>query len=305
MEKRIKNNNLPSPPHITAKSWVVLNISTGELLGGQHEHERREIASITKVMTAYTAIQIIDSLNINVDESRVETSYDASLMIGTTAYLEEGDVLSVRDMLHAMLLPSGNDAAYALAEYFGLVLIELGLKASKVVDPIQVFLCEMNKNAKAIGMSNTNYANPHGLQNFFNKSSALDIAKLSQVAMRFPLFSEIVKKQKYSCTGQDLFGNNKTFVWKNTNKLLAKGFNGLKTGITTSAGPCLASNYKDDRANLIIVVLSSKTPDHRWTETVKLRDWSLRLLTKAKEKNENIEIKKVVAYDTKKRGKVF
>jgi D-alanyl-D-alanine carboxypeptidase len=305
MEKRIRNHSLFSPPQITAKSWAVLNANTGELLGGQHEHERREIASITKVMTAYTAIQIINSLNINVDESKVETSYDASLMIGTTAYLEEGDVLSVRDMLHAMLLPSGNDAAYALAEYFGLVLIELGLKASKLVDPIQVFLCEMNKNAKAIRMSNTNYANPHGLQNFFNKSSALDIAKLSQIVMRFSLFSEIVKKQKYSCTGQDLFGNNKTFTWKNTNKLLAKGFNGLKTGITSSAGPCLVSNYKDDMVNLIIVVLSSKTPDHRWTETMKLKDWIVRVLTKMKEKSESVKVKKVVGYDSKKRGKVF
>lgn len=305
MEKRIKNHILPLPPQLTAKSWAVLNANTGELLGGQHEHERREIASITKVMTAYTAIQIIESLNINVNESKVETSYDASLMNGTTAYLEEGDVLSVWDMLHAMLLPSGNDAAYALAEYFGLVLIELGLKASKLVDPIQVFLCEMNKNAKALGMSNTNYANPHGLQNFFNKSSALDIAKLSQAAMRLPLFAEIVKKQKYSCTGQDLFGNNKSFAWKNTNKLLAKGFNGLKTGITSSAGPCLASNYKDDKVNLIMVVLSCKTPDHRWTETVKLRDWCVKFLFKAKEKSGGIETKKQIIHDTKKKGKIL
>eukprot|EP00826_Nyctotherus_ovalis_P063667 TRINITY_DN9338_c0_g3_i3.p1 TRINITY_DN9338_c0_g3~~TRINITY_DN9338_c0_g3_i3.p1 ORF type:complete len:301 (-),score=74.66 TRINITY_DN9338_c0_g3_i3:87-989(-) len=300
MKKKVKSDSVLLPPQITAKSWVVVNANTGELIGGCHEHERREIASITKVMTAYTAIQIIKGLNINVNESKVETSYEASLVGGTTARLEEGDVLSVWDMLHAMLLPSGNDAAYALAEYFGLVLIELELKTTKIVDPIQVFICEMNKNAKSLGMANTNYANPHGLKNFFNKSSALDIAKLSLAAMKLPLFAEIVKKHKYNCIGQDLFGNSKTFVWRNTNKLLAKGFSGLKTGITASAGPCLASNYKDEKVNLIVVVLSCKTPDHRWTETVKLKDWSIRLLAK-----DGAEAKRLIFYDSKKHGKVL
>ena len=136
MDKRIKNHLLPSPPQLTSKSWAVINANTDEFLGGYHEHERREIASLTKVMTAYTALKIINNLNINVTESKIEASFESSITGGTSANLEEGDVLNVWDMLHAMLLPSGNDAAYALAEYFGLVLIELGLKPSKLVDPL-------------------------------------------------------------------------------------------------------------------------------------------------------------------------
>eukprot|EP00826_Nyctotherus_ovalis_P037146 TRINITY_DN3371_c0_g5_i1.p1 TRINITY_DN3371_c0_g5~~TRINITY_DN3371_c0_g5_i1.p1 ORF type:complete len:305 (+),score=56.97 TRINITY_DN3371_c0_g5_i1:159-1073(+) len=302
MDKRIKKLSLPCPPLLTAKSWAILNANTGELLSGHHEHERREIASLTKVMTAYTAIQIITNLNINVTESKVEASCDASSLNGTTAELEEGDVLSLWDMLHAMLLPSGNDAAYALAEYFGLALVELGLRTTKVVDPIQVFVHEMNRNAKALGMSNTNYANPHGLQNCFNKSSALDVVRLSAAAMRLPLFAEIVSKQKHKCMGQDINSREKAFVWHNTNRLLAKGFSGLKTGITPSAGPCLASSYKDERVNLVMVLLSCKTPEHRWSETIKMKDWSVKMLVKTKEDDEP---KKATTFASKKHTKIL
>ena len=273
MEKKVKGNIIVNPLNITAKAWAVLNANSGEFINGYHEHERREIASLTKIMTAYTSIQIINSLDINITESMVETSFDASLMGGTTARLDEGDLLNIHDMLHAMMLPSGNDAAYALAEYFGLLLLELGFKGSS--DPIQVFLKEMNKNAKTLGMNDTTYANPHGLQNFYNKSTAYDLAKLSNAAMKLPLLAEIVKKVKYSCYGQDILGRTKSFEWSNTNKLLSKGFRGLKTGITPTAGPCLASSYKDSDNNLIIILLSSKSSDLKWTETIKLKNYCI------------------------------
>jgi len=293
MDKKNSKNPSSDPTsalQITAKSWAILNANTGELVYGFHEHDRKEIASLTKIMTAYTSIQIITKLDINILASKVETSFDAALMNGTSADLAEGDVLSIWDMLHAMLLPSGNDAAYALAEYFGLLLLELGMPSvSKVTDPIQIFIAEMNKNAKSLGLSDTNYANPHGLQNCFNKSSAYDIAKLSAAAMKSPLFAEIVKKAKYTCLGQDMFGNQKMFMWYNTNKLLAKGFNGLKTGITPTAGPCLSSSYKDSQISLIMVVLNCKSPEHRWNEIMRMKDWASQTLLgrKEKEKSEN------------------
>eukprot|EP00826_Nyctotherus_ovalis_P002875 TRINITY_DN10579_c0_g1_i1.p1 TRINITY_DN10579_c0_g1~~TRINITY_DN10579_c0_g1_i1.p1 ORF type:complete len:294 (+),score=83.98 TRINITY_DN10579_c0_g1_i1:200-1081(+) len=269
MEK--KSLTMSSSLKLTAKSWIAINGNTGEYFIGCNEHERREIASLTKIMTAYTSMQIINALDINITESLVEVSFDASLMNGTTASLCEGDVLNIYDMLHAMLLPSGNDAAYALAEYFGLLLIELGFKGS--FDPIQIFVNEMNKNAKILGMLDTSYANPHGLQNPNNKSSAHDVAKLAKSAMKLPLFADIVKKQTYSCLGQDMLSRQKSFRWTNTNKLLTKGFQGLKTGITSVAGPCLASSYKDSETNIIIVVISCKTPELRWTETIKLKNY--------------------------------
>ena len=283
---KLKNLGLSSGLKITAKSWLILNAKTGEILSSQQEHERREIASITKVMTAYTAIQIINNLNIDIKQSKIETSYEAASIKGTTAELAKGDVLSLVDMLHGMLLPSGNDAAYALAEYFGLILLELGLKSQyKMVDPIQIFLHEMNKTAKSIGMTKSNFASPHGLKNCFNKSSAIDLAKLSIEVMKCPLFADIVKKQSYECIGQDINENVKKFIWFNTNKLLAKGFNGLKTGITPSAGPCLLSSYVDDQVQITMVLLSCKTPDHRWTETLKMKDWTIKVLLKTKDTN--------------------
>lgn len=278
------------PPQITAKAWAIFNSDTGEMLQGKLEKERREIASLTKIMTAYTSVSIITRLDINILASKVETSFDAALMTGTSADLAEGDVLSIWDMLHAMLLPSGNDAAYALAEYFGLLLLEMGLPPiSKSSDPIQVFVAEMNKNAKILGLTNTTFANPHGLQNSLNKSCAYDIAKLAIVAMKCPLFAEAVKKQKYTCIGQDMFGNQKMFMWFNTNKLLAKGFNGLKTGITQAAGPCLVSSYRDGQIGLILVVLACKSPDHRWHEIMRMKDWAVQQICgggKEKEKEE-------------------
>jgi len=270
MDKKTLNPLLISSLKLTAKSWIAINANSGECFASYNEHERREMASLTKIMTAYTSLQIINGLDINMTESLIEVSFDASLIKGTTANLSEGDVLNIYDMLHAMLLPSGNDAAYALAEYFGLILIELGFKGS--LNPVQVFVNEMNRNAKILGMFDTNYANPHGLQNFYNKSSAYDIAKLARSVMKFSLFAEIVKKQYYSCLGSDILDKQKIFRWTNTNKLLTKGFQGLKTGITTVAGPCLASSYKDSEANIIIILLSCKTPDLRWTETMKLKN---------------------------------
>ncbi len=282
MERKGKSASGPvnAPPMLllSARSWAIYNADTGELMDGKLERERREIASITKTMTAYTAIGIVTRLDINVHASKVETSFEATNMCGTSAELAEGDVLSIWDMLHAMLLPSGNDAAYALAEYFGVLLDEMGISAtkSKPSNPMRAFVAEMNKNAKSLGLSNTTFANPHGLQNSMNKSTAYDVAKLSAACMRLPMFAEVVKKQRYVCVGQDMFDKQKRFSWENTNKLLAKGFCGVKTGITPAAGPCLACCFQGSPGvNLVLVVLACKTMEHRWDEIVQMRDWAL------------------------------
>ena len=169
-----------------------------------------------------------------------------------------------------------SDAAYTLAEYFGSLLLDLRMKGQhKTIDPVQIFVHEMNKNAKSLGMNKTNFVNPHGLKDFFNKSSALDITKLSVAAMKLPLFSKIVSTKYYECVGKDTAGIAKEYYWENTNKLLARGFNGIKTGITTTAGPCLVVNYNKDDINLIITVLCCKTPEDRWDEIIKMTNWGV------------------------------
>lgn len=265
--------------NISAKSWVVYDVDKKALLCSKNEAEKREIASLTKVMTAYTVIKIVTQLDLNMMITKINMPSESAIICGTSARLEEGDTLSVWDLLHALLLPSGNDAAVCLAEYFGFILI--GLKVQpllKATNMIDIFVAEMNVNAKALKLANTTYANPHGLKDPSNKSTAEDVAKLSAICMGIPLFSEIVKKSSYTCTVKKLDGTQRAYTWNNTNKLITKEFNGIKTGITSSAGPCLASSYKDEKQHLIIVMLSCKTAGHRWHEVTNLKNYALELL---------------------------
>lgn len=230
-------------------------------------------------MTAYTVLDLANRFDIDIIESKIEVSLDAAIIGGTSADLIEGDLISIWDMLHGMLLPSGNDAAYCLAEYFGLIILDLGLPPiSKYSDPVTLFIAEMNKNARNLGLKDTNYASPHGLQNVANKSTAADVAKLAYKCMQEPLFKQIVQKTKYTCIGYDNDGDRKVFMWTNTNKLLGKGFNGIKTGITPSAGPCLAASFEyEENENVIIVLLNSKSPEIRWHECTRLKEYYYRM----------------------------
>jgi len=275
-----------APPFVTAKSWVVADGNTGELLFGKEETERREIASLTKIMTLYTALTLMKRFHINPYTTFVTISERASMMSGTTACLEEGDILLLHDLFFGMMLPSGNDAALAVSEFFGELLkttilppIELDSNEQKeylaAISPRKQFVKEMNRIAQELELTGTNYANPHGLMNINNKSSAKDIAKLSSIGMKDEYFREIVKSKKHICKAKDYEGKEKNFKWKNTNRLLWKGYNGLKTGITLSAGPCLATSIDKDGIYLIIIVLSCKTVDERWVEVRKLTKWAM------------------------------
>lgn len=146
--------------------------------------------------------------------------------------------------------------------------------------PIKYFIQEMNRYARALGLESTNYANPHGLSHKNNKSTAYDIGKLSCIAMQDPMLREIVNKQSYECRGKDIYDEEREFEWTNTNKLLGKGFNGLKTGVTPAAGPCLAASFEKDSLHLVVVVMNTKTMDNRWVEVPKLTLWAINRLNK-------------------------
>ena len=139
------------------------------------------------------------------------------------------------------------------------------------------------------------FDSPHGLANRFNTSSAADLAKLSSIALKNPQFAKIVKTKRYKCYSQkpeDFEKDNpgqeftpKYYNWENTNKMLWRlGYNGLKTGITHSAGPCLATSFCSSLTNehYIIILLNSKTMDHRWSEVSKLKDWASSRIQKLK-----------------------
>ena len=272
------------PPYVSAKSWAIADGHSGKIYFGKGESEKREIASLTKIMTCYTALKLAKKYDVNFDITKVRASAKAGAIQGTRAELDEGDTLYLWDLFHGMMLPSGNDAAIAMAEFFGKVIKENSLpplridaKDKKTVlknpSPQKLFVNEMNRVAKELGLTETNFVNPHGLNNYYNKSSACDVAKLSSVAMKEPLFREIVRCKKYKCKGMTIDGEDKFFKWVNTNKLLDKGYNGVKTGVTQSAGPCLVTSIEIGDLFLIFVLLNSRSMDHRWIEIKKLRKW--------------------------------
>lgn len=256
-------------PDISAKSWVVLDGNTKQLLHGKYEDIPREIASLTKIMTAYTVLKLVEEYSININSEIITADPESVLTMGTTAGLLNGDQVTIYDMLHALLLPSGNDAAGVLAQYFGKL---LGIKSSHT-NPLSLFIARMNENAIRLSLTKTNFNNPHGLCDKDNISSAFDIGILTVECMNNKIFSEIVCKHKYTCQGISAKGEVRMFEWYQTNRLLWKGFNGVKTGTTVTAGRCLSASYKEERIYLIIVVLGCKNEYHRWEDVVKLKDF--------------------------------
>jgi len=280
-------------PKVTAKSWAILDAATSKILCSKNHEEKREMASLTKVMTCLVCLLLIKKLKMDPEKCYVTVSKTASQMIGTSANLKHGDQVTVWDLLYGLMLPSGNDAAYCLAEKFGYYLYfesdEFKLRMErnpdslteiKVKNPVRYFVREMNKTAKELGMTNTHYANPHGLCNKYNRSTAGDIGILCCEAMKNPIFRRIVSTQVYSGNIRESPFGPRTITWENTNKLLSKGYDGIKTGITTNAGPCLSASIRVGNYHLIIIILASKSMERRWNEVPKLVEWTLKKLEK-------------------------
>jgi D-alanyl-D-alanine carboxypeptidase len=112
------------PPHTTAYNWAIYDQEKCVLLFGKNERERREVASLTKIMVAYTVLKLSQRLGLDIEKELVTVSYEASATTGTSADLVEGDTLTILQLLYGLMLPSGNDAGVALAEYFGAILAQ-------------------------------------------------------------------------------------------------------------------------------------------------------------------------------------
>lgn len=158
-----------------------------QFITGRRDKEKREVASLTKIMTFYTVMSLMNQFGLKLKDTYVRISINAAAINGTTAYLRIGDVLTVWDLLHGLMLPSGNDAAYALAEFFGEILMDEEEKDNSNFYyygmPINYFLREMNRNGKLLGLKYSNFDSPHGLSNSNNFSCAFDMAKLSSICM--------------------------------------------------------------------------------------------------------------------------
>jgi D-alanyl-D-alanine carboxypeptidase (penicillin-binding protein 5/6) len=225
----------PRAPAVDAASYILLEFQSGQVLAQKDPDARRAPASTTKLMTAYVVFQELASGRIKLD-TRFTVSKEAWQQIGSRMFLKPGSQVSVDELLQGMLVPSGNDAAMALAQ--GVAGTEAG------------FVTMMNADAAALGMRNTHYANPTGLPADGLYTSAADLAVLSRALIRkFP--------QYYHYLSQKEFTWNR-ITQANWNKLLwlDPSADGLKTGYTEDAGYCLAASAQRDGQRMIAVVMN-------------------------------------------------
>ena len=231
---------------ISASSVIVMDMNTGRNLYGYNIHDKRLIASITKIMTAIIAIEKSD---INKEIEVTDVINDA---YGSGIYIKVGEKIKIKDLIYGLMLRSGNDAALMIAE---------AVSGSK-----DEFVYLMNEYASNLKMNNTLFLNPSGLEEkdgSGNESTAYDMAILMKYAMKNKIFREIVKTKKYTLKTSD-----KTYIWHNKNKLLSHDYiTGGKTGFTEKARRTLVTTGSMNNMNIIIVTLND--PDD-WKDHEKL-----------------------------------
>ena len=252
-------------PDIDASNAFVMG-KNGTVYYARSADEQVKIASITKVMTAILAVE-----NCKMDE-KITVSNAAATVGNSTAGLLEGDELTVEQALRGLMIPSGNDAAVALAEHVGKKL------DPKTKDAVATFVKAMNERAKKLGCTGTLFENPHGLD--FDEwagdmhSTAHDVALMMQEAMKDDTIREVMasKDPWIEVTGAD--GSDHSHSMDTHNVLLGQDGNiGGKTGTTDDAGYCFASAYNRDGDEIYTVVLNSSTTDQRFADTATLASW--------------------------------
>jgi D-alanyl-D-alanine carboxypeptidase (penicillin-binding protein 5/6) len=265
---------LDGPPIVTAKSWAIGDGKTGKLLWSNNEATSRQMASTTKIMTAWIVLELAKNKPEVLNET-VVVSERADKTGGTTAGVRTGERISVADLLFGLLLPSGNDAAVALGEHFGDRLEFDSSQEPANKDPLARFTAEMNERARELELSETRYFDPHG--NSGNRSSARDLLKLGWQAKQSSAFRRYVNTRQHECNVTAADESERTIKWANTNRLLdITGFDGIKTGRTGGAGSCLVSSGHRGNDHLIVVVLGSTSAEGRFVDSRNLFRWAWR-----------------------------
>lgn len=244
------DSNTSNFPTINSRAYVVIDRKTNNVLVGKNENQRKKMASTTKIMTS---LVIMENFNLS---DVVEISKKAANTGGSRLGLKTGDKITVSDLLYGLMLRSGNDAAVALAEY--------------TAGSINNFSELMNNKAKELGLNNTHFVTPHGLDEDEHYTTAYELALLSNYALNNPTFLKIVGTKNYTIT---INGYPKTLT--NTNELLGcfNGIYGIKTGFTNGANRCLVTACKREQMDIICVVLGADTKKFRTTDSMKLLDY--------------------------------
>lgn len=230
---------------LSASSAILIDADSGQELYSVAPDERRPMASLTKIMTALLILERHELTDI------VTVPPVAADVRGSTIGLAPGEHLSVRSLLYALLLPSANDAAYTLAAFDGRT--------------IGSFVASMNERAKALGLKNTNFANPAGLDHEQQYSSPRDLAWLAVAALKNEHFASIVGTRTAWIASTE--GNE--FSLKNTNEMLHYNANvfGVKTGTTDQAGECLIILFTENNHRYLLVLLGSS---ERYSDSLKV-----------------------------------
>lgn len=234
-------------PNTNSRACVIIDRNTNAVLYGKNENQKRKMASTTKIMTATIIIE-----NCNLNET-VEISKKAAGTGGSRLGLKAGDKITIRDLLYGLMMRSGNDSAVALAEYAG--------------GSIEGFAEKMNQKASDLGLNNTHFETPHGLDSDEHYTTAYELALLSNYALNNKIFAQIVGTKEYTIT---INGYPKQL--SNTNELLGNldGVYGIKTGFTNGANRCLVTACKRNNMDIICVVLGADTKNFRTQDSVKL-----------------------------------
>ena len=242
----------PTVPAVEARAWLLLDFNSGQVLASQKADERFEPASLTKLMTAYLAFSALKQKTLKLDQV-IPVSTRAWKAEGSRMFIEPNKPVIVEDLLRGMIIQSGNDASVALAEAIG--------------GSEEVFAQMMNREAKRLGMANTNFVNATGLTSPQLYSTAQDLSQLVVALIRdFPehyaLYSQ--KEFRYNNISQ---ANRNRLLW------LDPSVDGVKTGFTDNAGYCLITSARRGDRRLVSVVLGTASESARATESQKLLNW--------------------------------
>ena len=244
------STDLTSEPKTYSKHIICIERTTNSVLYEKDAYSKCAMASTTKILTG---IIIIENCDL---KEEVEISKKAANTDGSTLGIKEGQKITVEGLLYGLLLRSGNDTAVALAEYVG--------------GSVEEFSKIMNKKAKDIGLKNSNFVTPHGLDDDNHYTTAYDLAILTNYALNNKTFLKIVGTKQISV---NIGGNQRSL--NNTNELsgVVKGVYGVKTGFTGNAGRCLVSACKRDDLDVIVVVLGSDTKSIRGNDSKKVIEY--------------------------------
>lgn len=235
-------------PGTSAQSYIVIDQESGRVIASKNPNKKMPMASTTKIITAIVALDKSQDLKKIINIPDYCTGIE-----GSSLYLKPNQKVELIDLLYGLMLRSGNDAALAIADYFG----------NKNSD---LFVNEMNKFALKIGAVNTNFVNPHGLHNTNHYTTAYDLAIITKYALNNETFRKIVASKKW-------IPNSLDYTLYNKNKVVLnyKYGTGIKIGYTTKSGRCISASAKKDDVEIIVVLLNAP---NWFNDCYKIFDWA-------------------------------